>query len=362
MLQPCQRYSLQALASQRFSPETARELALNVACRLAHQTESCTKLIDKLSSAANKPSLASMKNLNHIRYVNKDTHRLTNHIGNNQNLFQRWKRADQHVVKASFEEVRSRHATCIERWVDVVSEFREEEDFVTNDILTRFYGVQLLCDHYVQLHKEGTGQLHHATPNTGGGAVSVDCLVQDCINDAYTEAAAICEAHLQDFPELDGWEGSNVRATVIQPWLHHTLVELLKNAMRASVEHVQTKSSSSPPPPIRVMVEEKPDVVVITVQDRGGGLPIPKDYTESDIERFFLLGHTSEAKRWDRLDEQQSYAAVRSPLSSLGVGLSVSRLMMRHFGGDVTLGPNTIDGIGCMAQIQIATDTSLLEQ
>ena len=44
--------------------------------------------------------------------------------------------------------------------------------------------------------------------------------------------------------------------------------------------------------------------------------------------------------RWDRLHEQQSYATVRQPLSSLGVGLTLSRLMMRAFGGDLYLSNN----------------------
>ena len=58
--------------------------------------------------------------------------------------------------------------------------------------------------------------------------------------------------------------------------------------------------------------------------------------------------------RWDRLHEQQSYAAMRQPLSSLGVGLTLSRLMMRAFGGDLYLSNNCgVIGNGYMATLLI---------
>ena len=58
--------------------------------------------------------------------------------------------------------------------------------------------------------------------------------------------------------------------------------------------------------------------------------------------------------RWERLQEQQSYATVQQPLSSLGMGLTLSRLMMRAFGGDLYLLNNGgVIGNGCMATLLI---------
>ena len=37
------------------------------------------------------------------------------------------------------------------------------------------------------------------------------------------------------------------------------------------------------------------------------------------------------------MDDQQTYAMTRSPLQGLGVGLSMSRMMMEYFGGSLTL-------------------------
>jgi len=84
----------------------------------------------------------------------------------------------------------------------------------------------------------------------------------------------------------------------------------------------------------------------------------------------FMIGtsssSTSSASKWDRLNVQQSYAPVRSPLNSLGVGLPVSRMMLRHFGGDVALRARQADdgdfgGPGCVATITLPLDTTILE-
>ena len=91
----------------------------------------------------------------------------------------------------------------------------------------------------------------------------------------------------------------------------------------------------------------------IRITDRGIGL--------EDREQAFGFARSSSPKRWDRLQEQQSYAAVRQPLGSLGVGLPLSRLMMRVFGGDLELSNNDGEGEGgigdgCTATLTISYD------
>ncbi len=76
-----------------------------------------------------------------------------------------------------------------------------------------------------------------------------------------------------------------------------------------------------------------------------------------DIGRAFGFARSSSPVRWDRLHEQQSYAAVRQPLGSLGVGLTLSRLMLRVFGGDLDVSNNDgIVGNGCTATLFINYD------
>jgi hypothetical protein len=76
-----------------------------------------------------------------------------------------------------------------------------------------------------------------------------------------------------------------------------------------------------------------------------------------DEGRAFGFARSSSQVRWDRLHDQQLYAAVRQPLGSLGVGLTLSRLMMRAFGGDLSLSNNGgIVGNGCTAMLLIYYD------
>ena len=71
-------------------------------------------------------------------------------------------------------------------------------------------------------------------------------------------------------------------------------------------------------------------LIQISIHDQGGGLPTHKN--PSNVFEF-----ASSKKLYDRMDDQQTYAMTRSPLRGLGVGLNQSRLMLRHFGGDLKL-------------------------
>ena len=86
----------------------------------------------------------------------------------------------------------------------------------------------------------------------------------------------------------------------------------------------------------------------------------------SNSDAAFQFASSSADSRWDRLDEQQSYAMVRSPLQSLGVGLPLSRMLLQHFGGDLLLS-NRDDGengfaSGCTATLVLNKNDILFEQ
>jgi len=173
-------------------------------------------------------------------------------------------------------------------------------------------------------------------------------------------------------------EGNNedVSATFVRSWLQYTLVELLKNAMSATVEQnpdivnelvgdefeldelydenpKQQQQQQQQPlllPSLYVHIYEDTtsDNVIIKLYDQGGGISKKNnnnskndgndtndDDVEFDLESLFRFAQRETV--WDRLDEQQSYGEVSSPLKGLGVGLSLSRWHMRHFGGDLTL-------------------------
>ena len=119
-------------------------------------------------------------------------------------------------------------------------------------------------------------------------------------------------------------------------------------------------SSSSLPPSVYISISKEEmgpscgsEYLRIQIKDQGMGLKNKKG--------AFGFAQSTSQKRWDRLQEQQSYAAVRQPLGSLGVGLPLSRLMLRVFGGDLDLTNHERVGnisSGCTATLRINYDNT----
>jgi hypothetical protein len=237
-----------------------------------------------------------------------------------------------------------------------------------------------------------------STAATRVGAVTVNQPIRPLVESAILEAGHLCEAHFLTRPAVrfvdrvtsnNGHHGeieddydddtrnedaaeTTVTATYIRPWLHYTLVELFKNSMVATIERpnpkgagqwnrmdcvlndrvdldddddeesVVTKSHC----PIFVHIKERRHTIEIEILDQGGGLR-PSAHSDNNSNRderpvrdLFEFAQCS--KKYDRLDDQQTYATVRSPMNGLGVGLAMSRMQMRQFGGDVELTDRTV--------------------
>lgn len=228
---------------------------------------------------------------------------------------------------ATFEQIRSRHAPSVEALADIKISMRHYEQILKVPLINEHIfelflkerlGIQLLCDHYVSFNK---GKSH--------GGVSIDCDLGDILTDAIQESKHICDANFGMVPDVEVVHvdtEQNHSATLIRPWVHHSFVELLKNAMTSSIQR-----NFSFPPNIYIKIERQclEDSIICKIFDQGIGL--------DDIQEAFKFASSSAQIRWDRMNEQQSYASVRPPIASLGVGLTLSTLMMRIFGGDINL-------------------------
>ena len=276
---------------------------------------------------------------------------------------------NQHYVKEVFDQIESRHGTSVETLADAVISARSivelmapltriklgsgldllNEDSIESFLHSRLL-IQLLCEHYISLHK--------GKPT---GAISLDTNLVDVIEDAKQDANQICDANLGVCPEVIIQPAGNNESTnyiarpLIRSWSHHAIVELSKNAMKSNVEKWRQQplvTRELMPPPVYIKILRNTSYLSIQVIDHGVGLD------EERKQKAFRFASSSSKKRWDRLEEQQSYAAVREPLGSLGVGLPISRMMLRVFGGDLDL-VNRDDNSGCNATIQILYDDSI---
>jgi signal transduction histidine kinase len=300
------------------------------------------------------------KALRNLQVLHKDTLQLTTHLLESKRI---WDNdfentaSNQAVVASSMEQIRSRHATTLETMADLVLLLRgcssNHYELIPQDVLISFLrgrlGVQVLCDHYVGWSK-----------GKKNGGVSVDCSLEPILDESKTEALHLCDAHYERHPEIL-LPTDYPSLTVIRPWVHHALVEVLKNAMVASMEIMEQENLANPPPIEIELVEEGDDSVSILIHDHGQGLPpSTSDGSTTTTKHDFLFA--SSAEKWDRLDVQQSYATVRSPLSSLGVGLPSSQWLLQHFGGDLELRNRGGDGDdGCTAVLRLPLNDDLPE-
>jgi pyruvate dehydrogenase kinase 2/3/4 len=360
------RWSMRALSRQKLDAESSRQLVQDASHRLQGQAYFLDQLqedlkendevmpngIIKASNNSVSSNLLDWKGhlerekeeqralhqadiiLRNLHVLHRDTVQLTQHLLQSENIWSSFTNAHQSTLAATMEQIRSRHATTLETVADLVLLLRDYRDLphaALTSLLRGRLSVQLLCDHYVGLQK-----------GRQNGGVSVNCPLQPVLEEAVTEAKHLCEAHYQESPEIILPKDYPAPLTLIRPWLHHALVEMLKNSMVASME------ISEKPPPIEIEVQEiDGGFVSIHIHDYGSGF---------DGDPFTFA---SSPDKWDRLDVQQSYATVRSPLSSLGVGVPSSLWLLQHFGGNLEL--SNRDQRGCTATLVLPLDDDLPE-
>jgi hypothetical protein len=241
---------------------------------------------------------------------------------------------------------------------------------------------QLLCQHLISSGKDALGTSvakkieakrkadleagRIATTNTNSaalktasrsrvvGAINVDSPVASIVRSSVTEASQLCEAtylvsppmafvlateicsgelqhqHIHIYDEtIDNQGYESVSATFVRSWLQYTLIELLKNAMAATVESNpeiakaaleddlgssdsdsdsgsddEAREPQQQLPSLYVHVfddDDRSESVVIKIYDQGGG--IREDF---DLESLFRFAQRDTV--WDRMDEQQTYS------------------------------------------------------
>ncbi len=310
--------------------------------------------------AAKLEGQKSLKSFKDLIHLHENTYDLAYQLveGEGKAIFDNFSKPKQSYVSDIFDQIMARHGTSVETMADAVISVRIVQEIMDlrNDVLSErsvesFLRsrliIQLLCDHYVALNK-----------GKSTGAVSIGSDIVDVVDDAVTEAKHVCDANIGVAPEVfiqpsESISGDFVPPPIIRSWLHHAIVEVSKNAMTSTIERWNEQNSmreDSLPQEIIVKMTVENKNLTIRVIDKGTGLNKEKS------EKAFRFADSTSRKRWNRLEEQQSYAAVRQPLGSLGVGLPLSRMMMRVFGGDLGLINNIDSGQGCTATLKISYD------
>jgi len=242
------------------------------------------------------------------------------------------------------ERIRDRHANTMETMGHALAMMRSRHahhplDADFHQSLDRFQtarlAVSVLLNQYIAMHAPRSHWVGIMCDHTSPAAIADEVAAQ---------AAALARLHYGDAPKII-IEG-DVMATFlyIPAHLQHILFELLKNAVRATVETHGRKL-----PAIRITIIAGGEDISIRIADEGGGIP------RTVLHKVFdYLFTTAPEKEGRDLPEQDV-----DPIAGLGHGLSVSRIYARYFGGDLHL--ESLHGYGTEAFLYLPNSAEARE-
>ncbi|XP_021362505.1 pyruvate dehydrogenase (acetyl-transferring) kinase isozyme 3, mitochondrial-like isoform X2 [Mizuhopecten yessoensis] len=252
----------------------------------------------------------------------------------------------------SLQKIKNRHSKVVETMAQGVLELQETypsyynfTNVNTNTDAIRYFldrfllsriSIRMLISQHVLLYGSQTVDNPHYI-----GTIDPECDVADVLQTAYGDARFLCEGYYLTAPEMDVTclntydEGKKIQIAFVSSHLLHILIEILKNAMRATVE---THSNKDIIPKISVQITKGKEDLTIKISDRGGGF-------SQDIAKLVFEYMYSTAPRPDYVGEGNA------PMAGYGYGLPLSRLYARYFGGDLQL--SSVEGYGTDAYIYL---------
>jgi len=211
--------------------------------------------------------------------------------------------------------------------------------------LDRFYvsriGIRVVAGQYLALRLR---------PREGYiGLICQETSPYEVVKEAITDASYMCECRYGGFPNVIIKGRLDLTFPYIPTQLHYILLELLKNAMRATVEHHGVQNIHKWPA-VEVIIADgfSNEDVVIKIADVGGGI------SRSNMNKIWsYLFTTADSTIQDGLVSQDNQVdhSVEAPLAGLGYGLPISKSYARYFGGDVSI--NSMDGYGTDAFVHL---------
>ncbi|KAJ2078110.1 [Pyruvate dehydrogenase (acetyl-transferring)] kinase isozyme 2 [Coemansia sp. RSA 988] len=218
-------------------------------------------------------------------------------------------------------------------------------------------GTQLLVEDHVAIHDYGHNLVQIIQP-------------LDIASRAAHDASLICERHY-GFPapvvKIIAPKPA-VTTTYVPHYLYSMLFELLKNAMRATVEHHSDRRKGFPV--IKLIMSSGDEDVTFKISDEGGGIPL----SQVDAIWSYLKTTKEPAKESAESERQTEKAAKRSnvlssitfmqrasdmPLFGVGDGLPMARQIARYFGGDLDL--VSMEGVGTDAYLHLSRSRNATE-
>jgi len=244
-----------------------------------------------------------------------------------------------------------------------------------NEWLDRFFTLRvstnMLISHYLEIADGGRSEMEaEDEANPYQSSINPRCHPYRIASHAADVIGKLCEQWYGVAPEIRVIDVGAKPFPFVPRYLFYILSELLKNAVRATIEHqyggsvclrgkiespLEARASLKP---VEVLVSSGGNVSSIRISDEGGGIPVDQlghvwSYLYTTAEPV-SLPRTRESVdaptdlRWLETGvfngvhsladgNEEENMLMRSPLAGLGCGLPLSRLYAQYLGGDVTL-------------------------
>ena len=222
--------------------------------------------------------------------------------------------------------------------------------------LDRFYmsriGIRFLAGQYLSLRRESNSgssinDPHNLHQSHYIGMICPTTSPHDCVRQATVDASMMCRRTYGRCPPILVSGRLDLSFSFIPAYLHYILLELLKNALRATMDrHLH----SDMVPPVEVVIADGKDNedVVIKISDEGGG--IPRSQVDKIWSYLFTTANRNVQQSFIAGDNNKDHCN-ESPLAGLGYGLPISRGYCRYFGGDMDL--ISMEGYGTDAFVHL---------
>ncbi|VDM54677.1 unnamed protein product [Angiostrongylus costaricensis] len=223
-----------------------------------------------------------------------------------------------------------RHAHVVETMAEGLIELRETGVDIASEkgiqyFLDRFYINRISIRMLQNQHLVVFGNVLPESPRHVG-CIDPACDVESVVHDAFENARFLCDQYYLTSPSMKlelhnaVEKGRPISIVAVPSHLYHIMFELLKNAMRATVEHHGVDDDL---PEIKVFVVRGHADLSIKICDRGGGV------SRTILEQLFnYMYSTAPPPPRD---------GTQAPLAGYGYGLPLSRLYARYFLGDLFL-------------------------
>ncbi|KAL4224330.1 hypothetical protein ACF0H5_017785 [Mactra antiquata] len=210
--------------------------------------------------------------------------------------------------------------------------------------LTSRLGIRMLCEHHLALRDEKPNYV---------GIINVNFSPRKLIEKKGEFVRAICDSKFGCAPEIRILGHVNATFPYIPPPLDYILVEVLKNAMRCTVEnHLDSLDHL---PPVTVTIASNKIDFIIRISDRGGG--VPHSIVKKVWDYNFSTAGTIPDSRIDRgllgdfVDPRDSGGATPTRMHGYGFGLPAARAYAEYLGGSLTM--ETMQGIGTEVYLRL---------